>query len=131
MKLTSLLRDETAYSSVSWHSSQTIPGVRFAIRRVSLRQRIELNHRVRELAMKHEFLNAGDAANQLEGALSDLLVTRLYLEWGLESIEGLLIDGQKATADSLVANGPENLADEIARVIQTESALTDDERKNS
>ena len=45
MKLTSLLPKDVNYSSVSWRQSNTMPGVRFAIRRVSLRQRIDLNHR--------------------------------------------------------------------------------------
>jgi hypothetical protein len=108
-----------------------MPGVRFAIRRVSLRQRIELNHRVRELTLKNEFLRAGDTEDQLEAALSDLLVTKLYLEWGLASIDGLLIDGETPSAAVLIAKGPESLAAEIAAAIHTESTLTDDERKNS
>jgi hypothetical protein len=131
MKFTSLLHKETAYSSVCWHSSKAVPGVRFAIRRISLRQRIELNRRVRELTLKHEFLRAGDTADQLEAALSELLVAQLYLEWGLVEMEGLSIDGRKATAELLIAYGPENLAHEIGMLIQAESVLTDEERKNS
>ena len=130
MKLTSLLHKETSYSSVSWHSSKVMPGVRFAIKRISLRQRIELNRRVKELTIKYDFLRAGDAADQLEAALSDLLVARLYLEWGLDEIEGLSIDGQQATPDLLIAHGPENLTDEMVQLVQAESALTGDERKN-
>ncbi len=130
MKLTSLLHKDTVYSSVSWHSSRLMPGVRFGIRRVSLRQRIELNRRVKELTVKHEFLRAGDTSGQLEATFSDLLVTELYLEWGLEEIEGLSINGQKATVELLIAFGPESLANEIGEIIQAESALTDDERKN-
>ena len=130
MKLISLLHKEVQYASTSWHASQTIPGVRFAIRRVSLRQRIELNHRVRELTLKNEFLRTGDTEDQLEAALSDLLVTKLYLEWGLAGVDGLLIDGEIPTAAVLIDKGPESLAAEIAGAIQTESTLTDDERKN-
>jgi hypothetical protein len=131
MKLTSLLRKEASYSSLSWHASQTVPGVRFAIRRVSLRQRIELNRRIRELTHKYEFLRAGDVQDQLDAALSELLVMSLYLEWGLESVQGLLIDSEEVTAAGLIEKGPEELAAEIARVIQAASALTEDERKNS
>ena len=130
MKLTSLLHRDIVYESVAWHFSKLMPGVRFALRRVSLRQRIELNRRVKELTIKHEFLRAGGTSDHLEAALSDLLVAKLYVEWGLEEIEGLLIDGQKATADLLIACGPEGLANEIGLLIQAESALTDDERKN-
>ena len=131
MKLSSLLHRDVGYSSVSWHASETFPGVRFAVKRASLGQRIELNQRVRELTLKHEFLRAGDAAGQLEAALSDLLAEKLYLEWGLERIEGLSIDGQEATTAVLIASGPEILTNEIAGVIQKENNLTDDERKNS
>jgi hypothetical protein len=131
MKFMSRLLKHENYLSVSWHSSLAMPGVRFAIRRVSLRQRIELTNRVRALTLKHEFLKAGDSASQLEAALSDLLVSKLYLEWGLESINGLSINGQEATAESLIADGPERLANEIILAIQAESSLTEDERKNS
>jgi hypothetical protein len=130
MKLTSLLHKHTSYQSVSWHSSKVLPGVRFAIKRISLRQRIELNRRVKELTIKYDFLRAGDATDQLEAALSDLLVAKLHLEWGLAEIEGLSIDGQKATTDLLIAHGPESLTDELAQLIQAESTLTGDERKN-
>jgi hypothetical protein len=81
--------------------------------------------------MKHEFLTCGDASSQLEAALSDLLVAKVYIEWGLETIEGLSINGQPATAELLVADGPEDLTEEIVHTIQAEGALTDDERKNS
>ena len=132
MKLTSLLhKDIVYYESVSWHSSQVMPGVRFSLRRVSLRQRIELNRRVKELTIKHEFLIAGGTPDRLEAALSDLLVAKLYVEWGLQQIEGLSIDGQNATADLLIAYGPESLTNEIGLLIQAQSSLTDDERKNS
>lgn len=81
--------------------------------------------------MHYEFLKTGDAESQLEAALSDLLVAKLYLEWGLAEIEGLSIDGKKATVSTLIISGPEDLADEIVRQIQAESVLTADERKNS
>jgi hypothetical protein len=86
---------------------------------------------VRELTLRYEFLRAGDAAEQLEATLSDLLVRKLYLEWGLAAIEGLCIDGQSATIASTIESGPESLADEIVAAIRAESGLSDDERKNS
>ncbi len=130
MKPISPLHSGIDHSSISWHASKSEPGVKFAIRRVSLRQRIELNERVRELTLKYEFLKAGDLSDQLEAALSDLLAAKLYIEWGLEALEGLSINGEKATAESLIADGPECLADEIVQTMQAELALTDDERKN-
>ena len=131
MKLISRLRNVQDCPSVTWFSSQVAPGVRFAVRRVSLQQRIELNRQLRELTLQYEFLKTGDASSQLEAALSDLLVAKLYIEWGLAGLDGLSIDGQKATAMSLVAHGPENLTNEIVQQIQAESVLTEDERKNS
>lgn len=131
MKLISLLHKAQDSPSVVWHSSQAMQGVRFAIRRVSLQQRIELNHKLRELTLDYEFLKTGDTTSQLEAALSDLLVAKLYIEWGLVAIEGLSIDGKKATAASIIAHGPEVLTNEIVEKIQADSTLTEDERKNS
>jgi hypothetical protein len=118
------------YSSLSWHDSKTIKGVRFAIRRVSLAQRLDLNKRVRELTLRHEFLKAGPAADQLEAAWADLLVRKLYIEWGLAGLEGLSIDGESATLELLIDKGPEELADEVVSAIQEETGLSEEERKN-
>ncbi len=79
---------------------------------------------------RDEFLRAGDPADQLEAGLADLLVRRLYLEWGLAGIEGLHIDGEAATPETLIAAGPESLSEEIASSIQAELSLSDEERKN-
>jgi hypothetical protein len=130
MKLTSLLPSEVNYSSLSWHDSKTIKGVRFAIRRVSLAQRLDLNKRVRELTLRHEFLKAGPAADQLEAAWADLLVRKLYVEWGLAGLEGLSIDGESATLELLIDKGPEELVDEVVSAIQEETGLSEEERKN-
>lgn len=110
--------------------SAVLAGVRFYVRSASLRQRIELTRRVRELAAKHEFLRAGNEMDQLEAALADLYTRQLYLEWGLDHIEGLEIDGQPASYESLINSGPEKLADEIVEAIQAEYGLSDEERKN-
>jgi hypothetical protein len=119
-----------SYASLSWHSSKRIEGVCFAIRRVSLAQRLELNKRVRELTLRHEFLKAGPATDQLEAAWADLLVRKLYVEWGLARLEGLSIDGETATLELLIEKGPEELVDEIVSVIQEEIGLSEEERKN-
>jgi hypothetical protein len=130
MKLTSLFHKSECHASVSWYASHVAQGVRFAIRRISLQQRIDLNRRLRDLTLQYEFLKTGDASSQLEAALSDLLVAKLYIEWGLVEVEGLSIDGKKATGALLIAYGPEYLTDEIVQRIQAESVLTEDERKN-
>ena len=97
---------------------------------MSLGQRIELTGRVRELTHKYEFLKAGDSTDQLEAALGDLLARRLYIEWGLGALEGLVIDNEAATVASVIEKGPEELTGEIVAAIQAELGLSDEERKN-
>jgi hypothetical protein len=130
MKFISRLHSEREYSSVVWHKSQIAEGVRFAVRRVSLLQRIDLTKKVRDLALRHEFLKAGDTTDQLEANLGDLLVRRLYLEWGLSEIAGLKIDGHPGTAELLIEKGPEALSNEIVEAIRAELQLSEEERKN-
>jgi hypothetical protein len=104
--------------------------MRFAIRRISLLQRIEITKRVRELTLQNDFLRNGDMSEQLDAVLGELLAKRLYLEWGLAEIEGLTIDGAAATPLLLIDKGPESLAEEIVAAIMGELQLTDEERKN-
>ena len=125
------LRKETQYSSVVWHDSRCFKHVSFAIRRPSLAQRIDLTERVRALTLKHEFLKAGDSSERLTASISELLVEKLYVEWGLAGIRGLEIDGELADLGLLIERGPEQLIAEIVSAIRAESELSDDERKNS
>ena len=122
---------EVPYSSLDWRESQIVPGVRFAIRKISLAQRINLAEKTRDLFMQHEFLRAGDSADQVQAALAELMVRRLYLEWGLAVIEKLTVDGEVATVETLIERGPEDLTAEIATVIRDSLTLTPEERKNS
>ncbi len=85
------------YVSISWRESRAVTGVRYAINRMSLTHRIALTKSIRDLMIKHEFLRAGNSADQIEATLSELLVKKLYLEWGLNKIQGLDIDGEAAT----------------------------------
>lgn len=130
MKFTSRSPEPVGYSSLTWRESQKVPKVRYALRRVSLGQRIELTRRVRDLSLKYEFLRAGDTAEQTEASLADLLARRVYLEWGLCEIEGLEINGQPATAELLAEHGPEELSTEIVEDIRRELSLSNDETKN-
>jgi hypothetical protein len=131
MRFISRLRRAPSYSSLLWHDSRTVPGVRFATRRVSLAQRIELTTKVRELAQRHEFLKAGGESDQLEASLADLLARKLYIEWGVSELEGLRIDGQTATTDLVIEKGPEELSDELIETVRGELSLSEEERKNS
>ncbi len=125
------LHKEADYQSIAWHKSRYLEQVSFAVRRSSLAQRIELTERARRLTLKHEFLASGDLSDQLTASLSELLVRRLYLEWGLAEVKGLKIDGEQASTETVIERGPEELADEIIEAIKAETGLSEDERKNS
>lgn len=131
MKFISHSVKNVSYSSVSWHESRGMAGVRYGIRRISLERRIALTKHARELLNGHEFLKAGGAAEQLEASLAELLVRKLYLEWALEEVTGLSIDGQPATVSLVIERGPEALANEIGETIRAELELSEEERKNS
>ena len=129
-KFISPLHKTEKHSSVVWHDSKIIAGVRYATRRISLLQRIELTSQVRELMLRHEFLKAGDAAEGLEATLGELFVQKLYVEWGLCEIDGLTIDGEPASRQLLIEKGPESLTQEIVAAIRSELELSEQERKN-
>jgi hypothetical protein len=118
------------YQSLLWLESELFPGVEFSIRKISLAQRIELSSRVRELTLKNDFLRAGEPANQLEAAIADLLVEKLYVEWAVADLKGLRIDGRPASVELLIELGPEALVREMAEAIRSHLELSDSERKN-
>jgi hypothetical protein len=150
--------DAVRYESALRLVSASTPGVRFTIRKISFGRRTELLRRVRELTRKVEFLEAGQRlasggagtqpmdsppegratqvvfgealGERAEAALLGREADRVYLEWGLVSVEGLEIDGEAATLEALIASGPEPLCDEILRAIQAECGLSAEERKN-
>jgi len=117
------------HESLTWFQSES--GVRFAIRRISLGRRIELARKIREVGRRLEFLEAsGDAREKLEAAVLATEIDRAYLEWGLEAVEGLTIDGEPATPERLIDLGPLDLAMGILSRIKAECGLTEGERKN-
>jgi hypothetical protein len=98
---------------------------------MSLGRRIELSRRIREIGRKLEFLEAAsDVRERLDAAVLQGEIDRAYLEWGLEAVEGLEIDGEAATPESLIERGPLDLATEIVAQIRRECGLTEQERKN-
>ena len=69
--------------------SRVAPGVTFAVARMSFGRRVELMRRVRELARRMEFLEAGgDPGDQMDAALLQAEIDRLYLVWGLQASQG-------------------------------------------
>ncbi len=123
-------RKPVSYESSAWRESKAVPGVHFQTRKMSLGQKIELLQKAQQLSRNDEFLRAGSAADELEAGLSDLLVRRLYLQWGLLGVRGLRIDGVDVTSSLLIERGPEALTQEIIEILREEIGLTDDERKN-
>jgi len=119
------------YQSVTTISSKSFEGVSFSIARMSFGRRSELMRRIREVAGKVEFLEAGsDPREKIEATLLASEIDQQYILWGLVKIEGLDIDGQAATPELLISAGPESLCKEILAAIKGELGLSQDERKN-
>jgi hypothetical protein len=119
------------YQSEVEIESASMPGVKYRIARMSFARRMELIRRIRDLAAKAEFLEAGGGAEgKLDAALLAREVDRAYLGWGLIAVTGLDVDGEPATPETLIERGPEELASEIAAAVKRECGLTAEERKN-
>jgi hypothetical protein len=120
----------------SWNSRKVVasaerPGVEFVIARMTFGRRIELMRKVRDLAVRLEYFEAGrDAKNEMEASLLGGEIDQLYIRWGLYEIRGLELDGAPATADSLIESGPEELFLEALTAVRAECGLVENERKN-
>lgn len=119
------------YSSVRWCESHTLPGVRFAIRRISLQQRMELTKKIREVSLRDEFLKAGSPSDQLNASENELEVRKILIYWGLSSVARLSLDGEPATAAGVIEKAPEAFANEVVTAIWAELGLSETETKNS
>src|SRR5687767_13614438 len=119
------------YESVVTVPSQIAEGVSFSVARMSFGRRVELMRRVRELAGRVEFLEAGQAAGEkMDAAVVRAEVDRLYLVWGLRSVSGLIVDGVAVTPEMLADCGPEDLFREALAAVRAEAGLDEAERKN-
>ena len=119
------------YSSEVAIDSRAMPGVRLVVRRMSFARRVELMRRIRELARRAEFFKAGDDPDgQMEAVLVRAEIDRLYVGWGVKALEGLTVDGEPATVESLADAGPEALFREALEAVRRECGLTEAERKN-
>ena len=121
------------YESTVPVESAKYPGVRFTVRRLSFGRRLELTRKVKEMLGRLEFLAAGEsgAADDAEAALLTSEIDREYGSWGLAEVDGLEIDGEPATPQSLIEKGPEPLVVEVLEAVYREAGLNEDERKNS
>ncbi len=119
------------YESRCRVEARSAPGVTFTIARMSFGRRLELMRRVRELARRIEFHEAGAGTHdKIEAAVLAAETDRLYMDWGLADIEGLELDGRPATRESLASDGPEELTREVIDAIKHECGLSSDEEKN-
>jgi len=119
------------YESVREVESEIAAGVTYVVSRMSFVRRLELMRRVRELAGKKEFLDAGDdAGGKMDGALLQAEIDRSYVLWGLREVRGLAVDGAAATPELLADSGPENLFREALAAVRAETGLSTAERKN-
>ena len=121
----------TTWQSTTSVASEACPGVEFVIARISFGRRLELMKRVREMAVRLEYFDAGrEEKNRIEASLLGAQLDRMYIEWGLEGVRGLEIDGETATPVSLVERGPEELFQEALAAVKAECGLSDEQRKN-
>ncbi len=58
-------------------------------------------------------------------------INPMWVRWGLKSIDGLTIDGEPATVESLIESGPPELYAEIADAIKSASGLNEQQRGES
>lgn len=119
------------YESVTIVESRAAPGVSFTVAKMSYGRRIELMRRIREMAGRMEFLEAGQKPGEkMDAALLNAEISRLYVTWGLRAISGLLLDGAAATPETLAESGPEEIFREALAVVQAQTGLSESERKN-
>ena len=119
------------YASFETIDSNVAPGVSFSVAKMSFGRRVELTRRIRELAARKEFVDAGDTPNEkMEAALLASEIDRIYLLWGLKEVTGLELDGLPATPESLAASGPEDLFREALAAVKQQCGLSESERKN-
>jgi hypothetical protein len=120
------------YESVAVVDSRVASGVTFTVARMSFGRRVDLMRKVRELARRMEFLEAGkDPGDRMDAALLQAEIDRLYLVWGLQAVAGLELDGSQATPESLAEAGPEDLFREALAAVRSQTGLSEEERKNS
>ncbi|HUO27575.1 MAG TPA: hypothetical protein VMU80_00055 [Bryobacteraceae bacterium] len=119
------------YTTFETIDSTAVPGVKYTVVKMSFGRRVELTRRIRELASRKEFMDAGGTANEkMEAALLSSEIDRIYLLWGLKEVTGLELDGQPASPESLIECGPEKLFREALAAVKQQCGLSEEERKN-
>lgn len=117
------------YQSVVRMNSALCPGVSYLIEKMSFGRRVALMKVIRETTIKSEFLEAEGSGATMTSAITAAEVSRLYIQWGLKEVSGLLIDGSPSTPESFVASGPEELFHEAFAFVLRECHLNEEEKK--
>lgn len=68
--------------------------------------------------------------DELTAKYFDVMISKMfphYLEWGIESVSGLDINGQPATAKSIISDGPEELVAELGWEIHRVTRMSSEE----
>jgi hypothetical protein len=119
------------YESYEVVASKVRPGVTYTVNRMSFGRRLELMRLVREIAPRLECFRAGTThQDQIEAGLLSAEIDRLYLEWGLREVGGLIIDGEPASPARLADLGPEELFSEALQNVRAACHLSEAEVKN-
>src|SRR5580698_9974440 len=96
----SMPREPESWTSRKVVHSKARPGVEFVVALMTFGRRIELMRRVRDLAARLEYFEAGrDAKNGMEASLLGAEIDRLYIRWGVDEIRGLELDGVPASVE--------------------------------
>lgn len=121
------------YESAVERESSICPGVRYRIARTSYTRRLDLMRRIRDAVSRLRFEEAGtdQVEDQADAAVTSAEIGVEYLRWGLVGLSGLSIDGEEATTEALIEQGPEDLAAEALEYVMATAGLSEDERKNS
>ncbi|WP_321474483.1 hypothetical protein [uncultured Paludibaculum sp.] len=123
--------EQVEWASGEWVDSRVVPGVRFAVAKISLARRAEISRRMRGLMSELEFQSAGTGlTDRLAATEMEARIDRVYIEWGLLEVTGLVIDGATATVESVVERGPEAFCREIAGCVRKQCHVSGEERKN-
>ena len=119
------------YESVVVRDSETVPGVKLTLAKMSFGRRMDLLREFRQLTKKAEFLAASEKPeDKMDAVLAQLEMDRVYVRWGLREVTGMEIDGEPATPESVASEGPEGLFREVLAAIKAECGLAEAERKN-
>src|SRR2546425_2110033 len=119
------------HESTFIYESGWAAGVHVRLRKTTFGRRLELLRKVGDLYKRAAAQQAGTSeAEQLSAEYDKFSADRILLEWAIQSVSGLRIDGQTATPELLIDSGPEELVEELLGIVQKQLGLTDAEIKN-